>query len=370
AAMEKLVEKLGNAEDKVECKKLKRELEEARFSNTFPRMQNERNHASKVCTFDSSCYSSKIMSMLLSLLSELGRQMLEMMLVELDQLGNNQRQGNARAMVTAPTDGKLPLCERCFTRHVGQCTIKCHKCRKVGHKSRMVKQEEVGEVCGRSYATKDVEPKGPNVVTGMFLFNNRYAFVLFDSGSNWSFVDNRFSSMLDIDPVKIGASYEVELEDGKVVSTNTVLKGCTLNLLNHVFEIDLMPIELGMFNVIIDMAWLVKHDAVIICGERVVRILYGNKILIVKSDKGMSRLKKRMEDVPVICDFLEVFPEELPGLPPSRQVEFRIDLVPRAVPVTRAPYRLAPSEMKELSVHLLSRVEQVDYQESISSFEN
>ncbi|GJW28033.1 putative reverse transcriptase domain-containing protein [Tanacetum coccineum] len=228
----------------------------------------------------------------------------------------------------------------------------------------------------------DAEPQGPNVVTGMFLLNNRYAFVLFDSGFDRSFVDTRFSSMLDIDPVKIGASYEVELADGRVVSTNTILKGCTLSLVNHVFEIDLMPIELGTFDVIIGMDWLVKHDAVIVCGEKVVRIPYGNKMLIVESDKGVSRLKviscikagkyvergchlflaymtenkskeKRMEDVPVIHDF----PEELLGLPPPRQVEFRIDLVPGAAPVARAPYRLAPFEMKELSVQLQELLE-------------
>ncbi|GJW25371.1 retrovirus-related pol polyprotein from transposon TNT 1-94 [Tanacetum coccineum] len=208
-------------------------------------------------------------------------------------LQNNQKQGNTRAMITSPTDGKvssgsLPLCERCFTRHVGLCTIKCYKCQKIGHKARKVKQEEVGEVRGQTYAIKDAEPKGLNVVTGTFLLNNRYAFVLFDSGSDRSFVDTRFSSMLNIDPVKIRASYEVELADGRVVSTNTILKGCTLNLVNHIFEIDLMPIELGTFDVIIGMDWLVKHDAVIVCGEKVVRIPYGNKMLIVKSDKGVS----------------------------------------------------------------------------------
>nr|GEV09234.1 putative reverse transcriptase domain-containing protein [Tanacetum cinerariifolium] len=322
-------------------------------------------------------------------------------------------------MVTAPTDGKLPLCERCFTRHVGQCMIKCQKCGKVGHKSRYckeknvatganalpiltcydcdeqghtrnrcpkkVKQEELREVRGRAYAIKDAEPKGPNVVTYTFLLNNRYAFVLFNLGSNRSFVDTRFSSMLDIDPVKVGASYEIELTDERVVSTNTVLKGC-LNLVNHVFEIDLMPIELGMFDVIVGMDWLIKHDAVIVCGERVVRIPYGNKMLIVKSDKGVSRLnviscikarkyvdrgchlflahvtkdklkEKQMEDVPVIRNFLEVFLEELPGLPTSRQVEFQIDLVPRAAPVARAPYRLASSKMKELSIELQELLE-------------
>nr|GEY77647.1 hypothetical protein [Tanacetum cinerariifolium] len=218
-----------------------------------------------------------------------------------------------------------------------------------------VKQEEVGEVHGRAYAIKDAEPKGLNVVTGTFLLNNHYAFVLFDSGSDRSFVDTRFSSMLDIDPVKIGASYEVELADGRVVSTNTILKGCTLNLVNHVFEINLMPIELGTFDVIIDMDWIVKHDAVIVCGKRVVRIPYGNKMLIVESDKGVSRLKVIScikAHVPVIHDFPEVFHEELPELPPPRKVEIRIDLVPGFARVARAPYRLAPSQMKELSVQL------------------
>ncbi|GKD74566.1 putative reverse transcriptase domain-containing protein [Tanacetum coccineum] len=298
--------------------------------------------------------------------------------------------------------------------------IKCHKCGKVGHKARYykekivatganaqpiltcydcgeqghirnrclrkVKQEETREVRGRAYAIKDDEPQGPNVVTSTFLLNNRYASVLFDSGSDRSFVDTRFSSILNIKPVKIKASYELELADGRVVSTNTVLKGCTLNSLNHIFEIDLMPIKLGTFDVIIGMDWLVKHDAVIICREKVVRILYGNKMLIVQSDKGVSRLKvvycikarkyvergchlflahvtekrskeKQLEDVPIIHDFPEVFPEEFPGLPPPRQVEFRIDLVPGAAPVARAPYRLAPSEMRELSVQLQDLLE-------------
>nr|GEX44399.1 hypothetical protein [Tanacetum cinerariifolium] len=204
-----------------------------------------------------------------------------------------------------------------------------------------VKQEEVGEVRGRAYVIKDGALKGPNVVTGTFLLNNRYAFVLFYSGSNRSFVDTRFSSMLDINPIKIGACYEVELADGREVSTNTILKGCIFNLVNHVFEIDLILIELGMFDVIIGMDWLVKHDAVIVCGEKVIHIPYGNKMLIVKSDKGMSRL-----------EVIFYIKPELPGLPPSRQVEFRIDLVLGAAPVARAPYRLAPSEMKELSIQL------------------
>ncbi|GJS30689.1 putative reverse transcriptase domain-containing protein [Tanacetum coccineum] len=291
---------------------------------------------------------------------------------------NSQKQGNARAIVIAPTDGKVPLCERCFTRHVGQCTIKCHKRGKVRHKARYckeksvatsanaqsvwtcydcgeqghtrnrcskrIKQEEVGEVRSQAYAIKDAEPQGPNVVIGMFLLNNQYASVLFDSGSDRSFVNTRFSSLLDIKPIKIEDSYEVELADGRIVSTNTILNGCTLSLVNHVFVIDLMPIELGTFNVIIGMDWLVKHNAIIVCGKKVVRIPYGNKMLIVE---GVSRLKVIScikAHVPVIRDFPEVFPEELPELSV-------------ATPVARAPYRLAPSEMKNLSVQLQELLE-------------
>ncbi|GJT95740.1 putative reverse transcriptase domain-containing protein [Tanacetum coccineum] len=241
----------------------------------------------------------------------------------------------------------------------------CYDCGEKGHIRnrcpRKVKQEEVGEVRSRTYAIKDAEPQGV-------------------------FVDTRRSSMLNIDPVKIGASYEVELADRRVVSTNTVLKGYTLNLVNHIFEIDLMLIELGTLDVIIGMDQLFKHDVVIVCGEEVVHIPYKNKILIVKSDKGVSRLKviscikaskyvergchlflahvtkkrskeKRLEDVPIIHDFLEMFHEDFLGLPPPRQVEFRIDLVPGAAPVARAPYRLAPSEIRELSIQLQELLE-------------
>nr|GEW62981.1 reverse transcriptase domain-containing protein [Tanacetum cinerariifolium] len=227
---------------------------------------------------------------------------------DLWNLKNNQKQGNARSMTTALTEkkassGSLHVCKRCFTRHDGPCTIKCHKWGKVGHKARYckeksvatgaivqpistcydcgeqghtrnrcpkkVKQEETGEVSGRAYAIKDAESQGLNVVT-----------------------------------------------------------------VNHIFKIDLIPIELGMFNVIIGMDWLVKNNAVIICGEKVVRIPYEIKMLIVESDKCVSRLKvlscikarkyvergcnlflahvtkkkpkeKRLKDVPVIRNFPE-----------------------------------------------------------------
>ncbi|GJW02311.1 putative reverse transcriptase domain-containing protein [Tanacetum coccineum] len=150
-----------------------------------------------------------------------------------------------------------------------------------------------------------------------------------------------------------------------------------------------MPVELGSFDAIIGMDWLARYQAVIVCAEKIVRIPWRNETLIIHGDGSnqgnVTRLniisctktqkymekgfpiflahvtakevedkseKKRLEDVPIVRDFPEVFPEDLPGLPPTRQVEFQIDLVPGAAPVARAPYRLAPSEMKELSEQL------------------
>ncbi|GJV57919.1 putative reverse transcriptase domain-containing protein, partial [Tanacetum coccineum] len=119
----------------------------------------------------------------------------------------------------------------------------------------------------------------------------------------------------------------------------------------HPFNIDLMPVELGSFDAIISMDWLANHHAVIVCNEKIVRIPFGDEVLIVQVTKKEIENKleeKRLEDVPTIRDFPEVFPEDLPGLPPTRQVEFQIDLVPGAAPVARATYRLALTELQEL----------------------
>nr|GEV90822.1 putative reverse transcriptase domain-containing protein [Tanacetum cinerariifolium] len=152
-------------------------------------------------------------------------------------------------------------------------------------------------------------------------------------------------------------SYDVELADGQIIMVNTVIRGCTLNFLNHPFNIDLMPVELGSFEVIMGMDWLTTYHAVIMCGEKIVRVPFGNETLIIWSNITTKTIKdkskeKRHENVPIVRDFSEVFPEDLPGLPPTRQVEFQIDLIPGAAPVARAPYRLVPSEMKELSNQL------------------
>nr|GEU55145.1 putative reverse transcriptase domain-containing protein [Tanacetum cinerariifolium] len=147
------------------------------------------------------------------------------------------------------------------------------------------------------------------------------------------------------------AFYDIEMANGNLVSTNTVIQGCTLTLLNQPFEIDLMPIKLDSFDVVIGMDWLSKNHAKIICDKKVVYIPIDGETLIIRVVENKSD-EKRLEDIHVVKEFPDIFPEDLPGLPPVHQVEFQIDLIPGTSPVARAPYRLAPSEMQKLSNQL------------------
>ncbi|GJX19402.1 putative reverse transcriptase domain-containing protein [Tanacetum coccineum] len=205
------------------------------------------------------------------------------------------------------------------------------------------------EAIAKAYAIRGGgENHNSNVVMGTFLLNNCYASMLFDSGADRSFMSSTFSALLDVAPSTLDTIYAVELTDGRISKTNVILRGCTLGLLGHPLDVDLMPVELGSFNVIIGMDWLAKYHAMIVCDEKIVRIPYGEETYIQKgcqvylaqvtSKKAEHKSEeKRLEDVPIVREFPKVFPEDLPGLPPARQVEFQIDLVPGAATVARAP---------------------------------
>nr|GEV90594.1 reverse transcriptase domain-containing protein [Tanacetum cinerariifolium] len=147
------------------------------------------------------------------------------------------------------------------------------------------------------------------------------------------------------------AFYDIRMANGNLVSTNTVIKGATLTLLNQPFEIDLMLIKLGSFDVVIGIDWLSKYHTKILCDEKVIHIPLNGETLIIRVIEKKSD-EKRIEDIPVVKEFPDFFPEDLHDLPPICQVEFQIDLNPGAAPVDRAPYRPAPLEMQELSNQL------------------
>ncbi|GJY93861.1 putative reverse transcriptase domain-containing protein [Tanacetum coccineum] len=202
----------------------------------------------------------------------------------------------------------------------------------------------------------------PNIVTGTFTLNNHFATTLFDSGADYSFVSTTFIPLLGIEPSELGFRYEIEIASGQLVEIDKVIKGCKLEIEGHVFDIDLIPFGHGSFDVIIGMDWLSNHKAEIICHEKVVRIpLLDGKVLRVLGERPEEKARllmsaktrdKKQEEIVVVRDFPEVFSDDLSGLPPLREIEFRIELIPGAVPIAKSPYGLAPSELEELSRQL------------------
>ncbi|GJT95128.1 putative reverse transcriptase domain-containing protein [Tanacetum coccineum] len=256
--------------------------------------------------------------------------------------------------------------------------IVCFECGTPGHfrsncPQWKTKNQGNGSGVARAYAV-GVAGQNPdnNVVTGTFLLNNRCASILFDTGADRSFVSTQFSALINIAPTTLDHGYNVELADGSIIWVNMVLLGCTLNFLNHPFHVDLMPVEMERkdFKKIVRIPFgseiLIFHGDgsrnkcgtrlnIISCTKAQKYVLQGCHVFlahITVKETGDKSKKKQLQDVPIVKNFPEVFPEDLPGLPPTRQVEFHIDLVPGAAPVARAPYRLAPSEMKELADQL------------------
>ncbi|GJX11353.1 putative reverse transcriptase domain-containing protein, partial [Tanacetum coccineum] len=230
--------------------------------------------------------------------------------------------------------------------------VVCHACGEKGHYTNQCRKTNINAQ-GRAYLLRDKNAhQDPNIVTGMFLLNQHLARVLFKSGADKRFVSLSFASMLNILPITIDTFYDIKMADGNLVCTNIVILGCTLTLLNQSFEINLMPIKLGSFDVVLGMDWLSKNHAKILYDEKVIHIPINGETLIIRVMEKKKPDEKRLEDIPVVKEFPDVFLEDLPGLPPVRQVEFQIDLIPRAAPVAHAPYRLAPSEMQELSNQL------------------
>ncbi|GKF13413.1 putative reverse transcriptase domain-containing protein, partial [Tanacetum coccineum] len=220
--------------------------------------------------------------------------------------------------------GSKPLCPKCNYHHDGLCAPKCHKCNRVGHLARDCRSPANANIANNQRGTRTGQkptccecgaqghfkrecpklknnnnrgnPAGnvnasakvyvvghagtnpdSNVVTGTILLNNRYASILFDTGADRSFVSTAFSPQIDITPTALDHYYDVELAYRRIIGLNTILRGCTLNILNHPFNIDLMPVELGNFDAIIGMNWLVEYQAIIMCAEKIVRIPWGNE---------------------------------------------------------------------------------------------
>ncbi|KAA0062258.1 gag protease polyprotein [Cucumis melo var. makuwa] len=232
---------------------------------------------------------------------------------------------------------------------------------------------------GRVFATNKTEAeRAGTVVTGTLPVLGHYALVLFDSGPSHFFISSAFMlhARLEVEPLHHVLS--VSTPSGECMLSKEKVKACQIEIAGHVIEVTLLVLDMLDFDVILGMDWLAANHASIDCSRKevtfnppsmasfkfkgggsrslpqVISAIKASKLLsqgtwgILASVVDTREVDVSLSSEPVVRDYPDVFLEELPGLPPHREVEFAIELEPRTVPISRAPYRMAPAELKEL----------------------
>ena len=211
------------------------------------------------------------------------------------------------------------------------------------------------------YTAVEEVPAGEVVTAGMFLVNKCPAVVLFDSGASHSFMSQAFASRHGQEIIEVNkGGFNISSAGGTVI-TKKIVKNVLIVIQGREYTTDLIILPGLSISVILGMNWMKDHGVLIDTSTRTIMLREptgGNAFLVPLSrDFKPQHLACAIQttticDIPVVCEFPDVFPEELPGLPPDRDVEFKIELVPGTAPISRRPYRMPPNELAELKVQL------------------
>ncbi|GJT58364.1 putative nucleotidyltransferase, ribonuclease H [Tanacetum coccineum] len=324
--------------------------------------------------------------------------------------GRDQRnRGSHQSRV--PSEGYThPVCNTCGRRDPGECRRvagTCFKCGQAGHLQRDCKKnigasssghaDKKPDASGRVFAlTQDQAANTSGTITGALFIFGRAVFVLFDTGATHSVISTKFASCFTMTPILLDHVLCISTPMKDSARITHVYRDLPLQFDDKIRSVNALPLDMCEFDIILGIDWLAAHRATIDCHSR--RVIFGDihapefiyhGSLPGKSMKIISALKARtllshgcegflatihdttsdvssIHDQPIVSEFQDVFPEELPGIPPIRDVEFNIELIPGAEPISKAPYRMAPIELKELKDQLQELLERGFIRPSVS----
>ncbi|GJX89296.1 putative nucleotidyltransferase, ribonuclease H [Tanacetum coccineum] len=325
------------------------------------------------------------------------------------QQGSHKSHGSQQSRV--PSEGYThPVCNTCGRRHPGECRRAagtCFKCGQAGHLQRDCKKntgasssghaDKKPDASGRVFAlTQDQAANTSGTITGALFIFGRAVFVLFDTGATHSVISTKFASCFTMTPILLDHVLCISTPMKDSARITHVYRDLPLQFDDKIRSVNALPLDMCEFDIILGIDWLAAHRATIDCHSR--RVIFGDihapefiyhGSLPGKSMKIISALKARtllshgcegflatihdttsdvssIHDQPIVSEFQDVFPEELPGIPPIRDVEFNIELIPGAEPISKAPYRMAPIELKELKDQLQELLERGFIRPSVS----
>ncbi|KAL5569387.1 hypothetical protein UlMin_025962 [Ulmus minor] len=200
-----------------------------------------------------------------------------------------------------------------------------------------------------AYTKGDAEAGGSKVVTGQLLVVNKIARVLFDSGATHSFISAMFVDCLDKHVECIRQAFRTVLPSSDIMLSSYWLRVVPVVISERELCADLVMLDMTDYDVILGMDFLSKYGAMIDCKAKTVGFKPPREEIVLDTTK---KGKDELKNVPVVNEFVSVFPEDLPRLPPNREVVFEIEVLPGTAPISKAPYRMAPVELKELQVQL------------------
>ncbi|XP_073272086.1 uncharacterized protein [Primulina huaijiensis] len=334
----------------------------------------------------------------------------------------NQSGGPSKGPSPTSSYQDIKPCPTCHLRHLGECRRNsgvCFGCGKAGHRiaecptaanqaagpnkgtgpntGANPNKPKEGKPNARVFAmTQEEADDATEVVSGTILIQKVPAYALFDCGATHSFVSKRLAKKLGLKPELLAEPFRIATPTNKAIETHEIHRDCLISIGNQKFSTDLIQIVMADFDIILGMDWLAKNNAIVDCKGKRVKLRTPNQEEIVYHGKSKERksllsasqawkamksgediylamvsevqgeAELKIEDIPIVCEFPDVFPEELPGIVPDREVEFEINLVPGAAPISKAPYRMAPAELKELKEQLQELLDKKQIRPSVS----